>query len=264
VESDQSFDTPGLPQPQITPLKQQRVGALLGSVPKNRRPSSQPELVGQRYGSVMVISPDMLWLGQRERRFAHVLCECVTCGYRSVISLSNLRGGRTKGCRPCNQPRQVPKWLQARAAAMKKRCTNPRDSRYVDYGGRGIEFRFDSPTTCGLWIVENLGLPENFRVMELDRIDNNGHYAPGNLRWATRQANLNNTRTSKWGPLMHKFRLLHPEVRYADASLRACLASGLSFAHIVDRWAMPSLKPKGKYGTCSTADPAIASLAKDC
>lgn len=263
VESDLSSPTPELPQPQITPLKQRSVGARLGSVPANRRPSSQPELVGQRFGSVMVISPDVLWLGQRERRFMHVLCECVTCGYRSVISLSNLQSGRTKGCRSCNQPQRFPKWLYSRAHAMKQRCSNPKDRRFKDYGGRGIEFRFDSVTTCALWIKENLGLPHSPELAEIDRINNDGHYEAGNIRWASRQANMNNTRRSKWGPLMHKFRMEHPDVRYADASLRGYMAAGMSFAEIAERWAQPSRKPKGKYGTFSIADPAIASLAKD-
>lgn len=263
MASNPSFNTPDLPQPQITPLKQRKVGARLGSVPTNRRPSSQPELVGQRFGSVMVISPDLLWLGQRERRFVHVLCECVGCGYRSVISLTNLQGGRTKGCRSCNQPVQFPKWLYARAHGMKQRCTNPKDRRFKDYGGRGIEFRFDSVTTCALWVRDNLGIPTDPEMMELDRKNNNGHYEPGNVQWSTRQQNMNNTRVSKWSPLMHKFKLTHPEVRYSDASLRSLLSAGLSFAEIVQRWNKPSHKPKGKYGTYSTADPAIASLAKD-
>lgn len=262
MESDQSFDTPALPQPQITPLKQRTVGALLGSVPTNRRPLSQPELVGQRFGSVMVISPEAVWLGPRAARHMHVLCECVTCGYRSVVALSNLQSGRTKGCRPCNQPRQVPEWLRARAAGMKQRCTNAKDRRFKDYGGRGIEFRFDSPTICALWIVANLGLPDDPTKVELDRKDNDGHYEPGNLRWASRALNMSNTRVSKHSARMHLFRQSHPEVRYADASLRSFLAAGMSFEAIVAQWAMPSDKPKGKYGTCSTADPAIASLAK--
>lgn len=37
----------------------------------------------------------------------------------------------------------------------------------------------------------------------------------------------------------------------------------VSFDQIVERWNRPSDKPKGVYGTCSTADPAIVSLLTD-
>src|SRR5438132_467225 len=122
VESGQSFDTPVLPQPQITLSRQTKVGAPSLSVPKNRRPLLQPELVGQRFGSVAVISPEVIWLGTKERRHMHVLCECVGCGYRSIIAYSNLVGGRTRGCRACNQPRRFPKWLYVRCQSMQTRC----------------------------------------------------------------------------------------------------------------------------------------------
>ena len=264
MEKDQSLHMRDLPQPQTTSLKQEmKAGAPLGTVPKNRRPLSQPELVGKIYGSVMIISPDVIWLGQRSRRFMHVLCECVTCGYRSIISLTNLEGGRTKGCRPCNQPRRVPKWLNARTSAMMQRCNNPKNVQYENYGGRGIEFKFDSAISCALWIQTNLGcLPEN-KEMELDRINNNGSYEEGNIRWVSKKMNTNNRRTSKWTPLMHKFRLMHPNINYADTSLRSLLSVGLTFDQIVERYYKPSQKPKGKYGTSSIADPEIASLAKD-
>lgn len=263
VEKDQSSHIADLPQPQITSFTQQtKAGAPLGTVPKNRRPLSQPELVGKKFGSVMVISPDVVWLGARQRRFMHVLCECVTCGYRSIISLTNLEGGRTKGCRPCNQPKQVPEWLNARTAAMKSRCNNKNNPQYENYGGRGIQFKFDSAISCALWIQQNLGCLPEHKDMELDRINNDGHYEPGNIRWAKKVVNTNNRRTSKWTPLMHKFKLEHPEIRYADASLRALLSAGLTFDQIVERYYKPSQKPKGKYGTYSIADQEIASLAK--
>lgn len=259
---DPSSDTLDLPQPLITRSKQIKGGAPLGTVPKNRRPLSQPELVGKRFGSVAIISPQVVWLGAKERRFMHVLCECVTCGYRSVISYSNLTGGRTKGCRACNQPKRFPTWLYARADAMRARCTNPNDGGYHNYGGRGIEFRFDSATSCALWIVQSLGLPPNAKDLELDRRDNNGHYEPGNIQWVTKHVNTNNRRTTKWTPLMHKFKLEYPKVRYSDASLRAFLTAGMTFEEIAERYARPSHKPKGKYGTFSKPDRAIASLVK--
>lgn len=73
----------------------------------------------------------------------------------------------------------------------KRRCTKPSHPRYVDWGGRGIEFRFNSfeefftelgPRPVGL---------------TLDRRDNDGHYEKGNVRWATRGEQQRNKRPRK-------------------------------------------------------------------
>lgn len=69
---------------------------------------------------------------------------------------------------------------------IKDRCLSPRNPKYARYGGRGIclypawASDFDAFET---WINENLGpKPEGH---SLDRIDNDGNYEPGNLRWAS-------------------------------------------------------------------------------
>lgn len=79
-------------------------------------------------------------------------------------------------------------------SAAQARCVNPEAQHFRHYGGRGIEFRFASPTEAALWIRDNLGLE---RSKEIDRRDNDGHYEPGNLRWATRSEQLRNQRRSK-------------------------------------------------------------------
>jgi hypothetical protein len=77
---------------------------------------------------------------------------------------------------------------------MDQRCNNVLDSGYHSYGGRGIRFKFSTILEGALWVMHNLGLK---RHLELDRIDNNGHYEPGNLRYATRTTQQKNRRDSK-------------------------------------------------------------------
>lgn len=73
---------------------------------------------------------------------------------------------------------------------MRDRCSNPRVTRYEDYGGRGIR-------VCERWgnfatFLADMG--EKPPGTSLDRIDNSGNYEPGNCRWATVEQQQNNTR----------------------------------------------------------------------
>lgn len=73
-------------------------------------------------------------------------------------------------------------WKNAR-----QRCTNSNRPDYKYYGGRGIEFRFSSFET----FLSCVGVKPDPSFM-LDRIDCNGHYEQGNVRWVPKQiSNLN-------------------------------------------------------------------------
>lgn len=256
-----SSPTKGSPGHPITKSGRRKGGAPLGNVNARKSPSCRPDLVGKKFGSVRVISPDLEWRGKPGSRRVFVQTRCDGCGAERSISLGNLERGRTKGCRACNQPVRFPRWLYRRLQAAQQRCTNPNDARFQDYGGRGITFDFASPADAALWVQANLGLPENPKLVEIDRIDNDKGYAGGNLRWASPQHNKLNQR-SQLTANMHRFRAEHPQVKYADATLKRMIGLGMTDEQIVVQWAKPSAKPKGKYGTFSTPDPVIASLLK--
>jgi hypothetical protein len=64
-------------------------------------------------------------------------------------------------------------------------CNNPNSRAYKYYGGKGIEFRFGSFKE----FLDCLGARPEYLV--LGRIDKNGHFEVGNVRWATYSYNNN-------------------------------------------------------------------------
>lgn len=77
--------------------------------------------------------------------------------------------------------------------SMKKRCSNPADSSYPHYGGRGIK-------VCDRWLnFENFYRdmhPKPSPSHQINRINNNGNYEPSNVNWVTPAENSNNRRSS--------------------------------------------------------------------
>lgn len=155
--------------------------------------------VGQKLGRLTVVAEAEPYFRSYPRNPNHktrrFLCRC-DCGGEVTVAKSNLRPGHTTscGCRQreagkengrvshqkhgmCGTP-EYAAWLN-----MIQRCTNPKATRYGRYGGRGIAI-------CEQWLESfdafyaDVG-PRPSKHHSIDRINNDGNYEPGNVRWAT-------------------------------------------------------------------------------
>jgi hypothetical protein len=78
---------------------------------------------------------------------------------------------------------------------LKKRCANRNCKDFPNWGGRGIK-------VCDEWLhdfqafLDHVG-PRPSPQHTIDRIDNERHYEPGNVRWATRTEQAHNSRATK-------------------------------------------------------------------
>lgn len=128
--------------------------------------------------------------------FGVFLCEC---GNTTVAVSKHVKCGNTKAC-GCMIAENGKKHGRSRERIygvwqdMHKRCSNERCRAYKNYGARGIRVceEWSTPEAFLEWATENGYSPG----MELDRIDNDGNYEPGNCRFVTKKNNDRNRRTN--------------------------------------------------------------------
>ena len=75
---------------------------------------------------------------------------------------------------------------------MLSRCNNPNTPLYRRYGGRGIRVTYTDYSA----FIKDVGLRPSNRH-SIDRIDNDGDYAPGNCRWALAVQQARNTSANR-------------------------------------------------------------------
>lgn len=151
--------------------------------------------VGDVFGSLTVIERDG---SQGKNAMWRCRCSCQP-GAIHRASGSNLLGGTVQscGCKPkgggvthgMSGTRVYRIWH-----SMKNRCLLESDPFYHRYGGRGIR-------VCDEWLsfegfYASMGEPPSDQH-SIERRKTDGHYEPGNCRWATRLEQQNNRSTNR-------------------------------------------------------------------
>ena len=128
--------------------------------------------------------------------------------------------------------KDVPSRLLGRCNSTRNMITNPNDPNFHRYGGKGIEFRFESARKAAEWILENLGYEPD---KQLARIDNKGHFEAGNLAWIE----AGKVERNRAAPMAAKVKALlgeYPDVGYAVTSLRNMIRAGMTNDEIATKW----------------------------
>jgi hypothetical protein len=154
------------------------------------------DLTDKQFGRLRVQSYAGLFKGK-----AYWTCQC-DCGKKACVSGQLLRAGKSTSC-GCYRAElmsvikrkhgmsNTPEWHTY--YRMLDRCYNAKNARFASYGGRGIE-------VCSDWKDSFVSFHRDMGprpdACSLDRIDVNGHYEPGNCRWATATQQAQNKTTN--------------------------------------------------------------------
>lgn len=182
------------PRPQTT-KSSLKTGGLFRSGKQHPKwlGSKIPELKGKVFGSVTIMSSQI----HRVNGSPYVKAKCALTGITKLTYLNNLKNGKTTSfLKNGRRPMPHAEVLGRRYDAILARCTNSANAQWKSYGGRGIKCLFKTRMEFIQWVSKNLPHKDYVR-MEIDRINNDGHYEPSNLRLATRTQQVRNRRNTK-------------------------------------------------------------------
>ena len=162
------------------------------------------DLVGMRFDRLTVLA--------RAGRSANGIIKWAVrcdCGREFQTRGDRLKSGKTRSCgrlkKPIGPPRKKAAGRGPRAIPTQERviwygiiqrCYNPNSKAFRIYGGRGIQM-------CPEWrhsfetFLKDVG-PRPSPLHSIDRIDNDGDYEPGNVRWTTRREQNRNKQNTRY------------------------------------------------------------------
>ena len=169
--------------------------------------SEMDDFIGRKFGRLTVI--DVLpreWDEKWKMKPMSYKCQC-ECGNQHDVLRSSLLSGRTNSC-GCYRRESTGRMFTTHGLGLdplytiwkgiKARTENCNSESFKNYGDRNITLHPAWANDFQLfytYVKENLGdkpSPDH----SLDRIENDGNYEPGNLRWGSLEQQANNKRNN--------------------------------------------------------------------
>lgn len=196
----------------------------------------KPKVEGQKFGRLLVL--EVVRVAGRW----HLKCRC-DCGKEVTATYLHVKRGNTSSCGCLHRDRTSASHIKHGGKrvivppdkeycvwqGMIQRCNDQHHKSFPDYGGRGI-------SVCPEWLnsyqtfLSDVGR-RPAPGYTIERIDNNGNYEPGNVRWATRReqgSNKSNNRRLEWNGKTQAMSQWAREFGIPYDSLRARLRYGWS------------------------------------